>query len=114
MRWRVTVATIAALAVLNACASGDSVDGEATSPSTATLIGSVVDVDGNLSTIDRFTLRTPDGSDMTLAVGDDASFDGGPMSHLRDHLRSGAPVIVEYTVDNGTNTAQRVADAGDR
>jgi len=36
---------------------------------------------------------------------------GLPAAHLRAHLASGAPIVVEYVVENGHNAALRYNDA---
>ena len=74
--------------------------------------GVVVAVNGNLSGIDSFTIRLEDGSDLTFIPAPDALFDGGPFSHIRDHLVSGAPVAVEYVeTEEGTLTSVSAGDA---
>ncbi len=73
--------------------------------------GTVIEVEGGLSGVDWFVLRTPEG-DVRFEPSPDALFDGGPMSHLTDHLRSGEPVEVRYEVVDGTALALEVVDAG--
>ena len=63
----------------------------------ASVTGVVIDVVGGLTGIDSFKLRLPDGTDLELMPGDDLLFDDvAPISHLRDHLVSGAPVTATY------------------
>jgi len=77
-----------------------------------TATGVVTAVEGNLSGVDSFTIRLEDGSDLTFVPADDALFDGGPFSHIRDHLASGAPVTVEYVeLADGTLQALSAGDA---
>lgn len=118
MRRRAVSLLMIAFLGLQACGDpsdgGSSSDDGGGSAGVATATGVVIAVDGDLSTVDLFTIRAPDGSDTTFTVRDDARFDGGPMGHIRDHLRSGAPVTVEYTVEDGAKVARDVADGTDR
>ena len=67
-------------------------------PIEATVTGVVVSVDGTLSVTNSFTIRLEDGSDITLVPIDGLLFDGvSSLSHVRDHLVSGSPVLVTYT-----------------
>jgi hypothetical protein len=64
--------------------------------------GVVIAVDGNLTGVASFTIRLEDGSDLHLAPVDGLLFDGtSPISHVRDHLVSGAPVSVTYLPTGG-------------
>jgi hypothetical protein len=74
--------------------------------------GVVIAVVGNLQGTDSFTILLPDGSELVLLPEPDLLFDGGPLAHLRDHLTSGAPIVVTYTVDkDGNNNAHSAGDA---
>jgi len=98
---------IAALA-LTACA-GAAVDG---TEEAVEATGVVIDVQGNLQDTDSFTLLIEDGSELVLVPTPGLLFEGGPLSHLRDHVLSGAKVKVVYTVeDDGTHIAIEVGDA---
>jgi hypothetical protein len=96
---------ILALAVLAsvpaACSSG---------PDTVT--GIVVEVDGDLTTVSRFVLVFPDGTRREFVPDSGILFhDRAPISHLRDHLRSGEPVgVVFETLDDGSLVAVEVFD----
>jgi hypothetical protein len=74
----------------------------------------VIDVVGGLAGIDSFTLRLPDGTDLELTPAEDLLFgDAGPISHIRDHLVSGAPVTATYRASSpGLPIVVAVDDAG--
>lgn len=78
------------------------------SPETAA--GLVVDVQGDLTSVQSFSLRTGQGDVVRFVPAEDADFDGGPLSHIRDHLRSLEPVVVTYEDREGTLVAIAVAD----
>jgi hypothetical protein len=66
-------------------------------PVEETVTGVVIAVEGNLTGIDSFVIRLPDGSDLSLVPTEGLLFDGvGPLSHVRDHLVSGNPIYVTY------------------
>lgn len=81
---------LALVVVAAACGSGG--DG----PAEVTVSGVVVDVQGDLSSVEAFTIRTGGGDDLVFTPGPDVTFDGGPLSHVRSHLVSGEPVKVTY------------------
>jgi hypothetical protein len=59
-----------------------------------------------------FTLRTNEGESIVFRVGVlDLAGGGLNAPHLREHLVSGVPITVYYTVENGTNVANRYIDA---
>ncbi len=78
-----------------------------------TLTGVVVDVVGDLTSVESFVLRLPDGTDRRLVpAATVTSHDGGAIGHLRDHLRNGEPVRVRYEIAaDGTWIARDVEDA---
>jgi len=58
-----------------------------------TVTGIVVEVEGDLTTVSRFVLVLPDGTRPEFVPSPGILFhDRAPISHLQDHLRSGAPV----------------------
>ena len=63
--------------------------------------GRITAFDGDLSEVRSFTLVTEDGDSLEFVPGPGASFHGGPLSHLRDHLVSGEPVVVFYDEVDG-------------
>ncbi len=73
-----------------------------------TVVGLVTGVDGDLAGVDGFTLLTDDG-EISLTVGDSTRF-LFPQPHLREHLRSGEPVRVEYASVDGLLHALTVDD----
>ncbi len=78
-----------------------------------TVTGVVVEVVGDIASVESFVLRLPDGTDRHLVPAPGVTFhDGGAIGHLRDHLRSGAPVTVRYDVAaDGTWIVRDVEDA---
>lgn len=74
-------------------------------------VGVVVAVDGDLSEIRAFSLLLPDGATVELVPQAGLLFDGGPLSHVRDHLVSGAPIAAEFHVEAGVAIATSVGDA---
>ena len=75
--------------------------------------GIVTGVSGPSATqVDSFTLHTPQGNVIQFAVGRLDLTDGGQnAAHIRDHFVSGAPITVQYKVDNGQYVALRYFDA---
>ena len=59
-----------------------------------------------------FTLRTNEGESVVFKVGVlDLAGGGLNAPHLREHLVSGVPITVYYTVQNGANVVNRYIDA---
>jgi hypothetical protein len=78
--------------------------------------GTVVAVEGDLATVTSFDVQV-EGGRMTFVpepgltrFAADESGEGAHLTHLRDHLRDGHPVIVTYRVEDGVNVAIRVED----
>jgi len=64
------------------------------------------------TSVTDFTLRSDDGASMQFKVGVlDLAGGGLNAPHLREHLVSGVPITVYYTVENGTNLVNRYIDA---
>jgi hypothetical protein len=63
--------------------------------------------------VDRFSINTPAGTVLNFIVETLDVSDGGlPAPHLRDHLISGEPITVTYTInEEGQNLALRYVDA---
>lgn len=74
------------------------------------LTGVVVDVDGDLEGVERFTLLTDDGTRIVFFVTDETTFHGGPLSHLREHITSGEPVRVGYEKRDTRYVALSISD----
>ena len=96
---RLLGAAVAAALVLAACGGGDSV-----------VEGRIIDFDGDLEQVRSFTLVTDDGESFDFVPASDATFHGGPLSHLRDHLVSGEPVAVFYDEVEGELVVSAVED----
>ena len=99
MRLRIGVATV--LLALSGCSDGRQ-----------TVEGVVIEVEGGIAEVEGFLLRLPDGTDLRLQPADEVLFhDSAPIGHLRDHLRSGQPVAVEYEVlADGSAVAYSITD----
>lgn len=107
MRFPASVRAVALTAAVLVAACGGSVEQD-------TATGVVIDLEGDITTVSSFVLRLPDGSDRTVTPAPGVTFHGdAAIGHLRDHLRSGAPVRIEYEVlDDGSWVASAVEDAG--
>lgn len=73
------------------------------------LTGIVIAVDGDLTTVRSFEVLS-DGERLVFEPSPEGEF-AFPLAHLRDHLRSGEPIAVEYEVVDGVLVAMRVSDA---
>ena len=93
---------LAALLVVASCAGSEQrVDGV------------VVAVDGGLSGVSSFEIVTPDGARLHFVPGDgvDSFLSGAPLSHLNEHLQTGAPVRITYRQEGERLVALVVTDA---
>ena len=74
--------------------------------------GVVVEVEGGGADVTGFLLQLPDGSKLRLQPAEGVRFpNDAPLSRLRDHLRSGEPVEVEFEqLPDGTAIAYSVSD----
>lgn len=78
-------------------------------PSSATVRGIVVSVDGDISDVTSFDVRA-DGEIIRFTPAEDGDFDFA-LVHLRDHLRNGEPVVVGFELlDDGSHLATSVSD----
>ncbi len=102
MALRVTLLALALLVAVTACGG----DNDAVS-------GVVIDVAGDITTVEEFVLRLPDGSDRTFVPAPGITFhSGAAIGHLRDHMRSGQAIVIDYEIlDDGTWVALNVDDA---
>lgn len=73
------------------------------------LTGIVIAVDGDLTTVRSFEVLS-DGDRYAFQPAPDGEF-AFPLGHLRDHLRTGEPIAVEYEDVDGSLIARRVSDA---
>jgi len=72
----------------------------------------VVAVDStSIGNVDQAAIRRSDGNVLQFNVERLDVNNGLPAVHLREHLSSGIPVIVEYIVEGGQNVALRYNDA---
>ena len=73
------------------------------------LTGIVTAVDGDLTTVRSFEVLS-DGDRLVFEPSPDGDF-AFPLAHLREHLRTGEPVAVEYERIDGVLMATLVKDA---
>ena len=79
--------------------------------SDTTAVGVVTAYDGDLQTVNSFSMRTLDGLDLTFQPGDEGAFDF-PLPHLQEHLASGDRIRVTWEEQSdGTLIAVAIADA---
>ena len=76
-----------------------------------TATGAVIDVEGDLSGVETFTVLTTEGDELTFVPDEGLLFDDGPLSHLQSHMTSGAPVEVTYEERDGALVAVHITDA---
>lgn len=100
-RWFVA-ATVMACLTVSACGTPE--NGTA-------VVGVVVDYQGDLVSVDSFTVRTADGEEIELRPTDDGEF-AFPLPHLREHMATADPIEVRFIEENGTMVATAVSDAG--
>jgi hypothetical protein len=98
--------TIAAVIVsVSGCATADS-------SSDNTLSGVISEVNGDLTTVTGFVVLDEDGSSHRFTPVDGLLFEGGPLTHLREHVVTGQRVVVTFEVGaEGELIAIRVGDA---
>ncbi len=101
---RLVVGAVTTIAILTACSPRAGTTGVA--------VGIVVEVDGDLSSVDEFTISTDEGERMTFVPAPEGEF-AFPLPHLQDHVRSGAPVAVAWEEDGDVLWAIGVDDAGE-
>lgn len=74
-------------------------------------IGVVVAVDGTLAGVDSFSVLLSDGSTIQVTPQRGLLFDGGPLSHLRDHLVSGSPIAMVFHQEGDKLIVTEVGDS---
>lgn len=70
--------------------------------------GIVLGVEGSLEEVSSFTVLV-EGQELTFVPVEDGDYDF-PLSHLREHLRTGEPILVTWQLENGTREALALAD----
>jgi len=65
----------------------------------------------SIGSVDQAAIRQSDGTVLQFNVERLDVNNGLPAVHLREHLASGIPVVMEYIVENGENVALRYNDA---
>lgn len=96
------------LATVTACGSEDPSAAEGLTSAT----GVVVAVDGDLSEINSFSVVMSDGEILALVPEPGLLFDGNePLSHVRDHMVSGAAIAVDFYQEGETLVCVAVGDA---
>ena len=84
----IAVLAVAAIAVAG-CSS-------ATTTSDNTLTGVISEVTGDLTSVSAFVVLDEDGSSHKFVPVEGLLFEGGPLSHLREHIVTGDPVVVTF------------------
>lgn len=98
LRYALTVVALLFVTVMSACS---------TTPSNS-VTGIVTAVDGDLTTVASFEVLS-DGETLRFVPSPDGDF-AFPLPHLRDHLRVGDPVVVEYAEIEGVLNATAIRD----
>ena len=65
----------------------------------------------SIGSVDQAAIREADGTTLQFNVERLDINNGSPAVHLREHLSSGIPVVVEYIVEGDQNVALRYNDA---
>ncbi|MEN8238690.1 MAG: hypothetical protein ABFR53_05760 [Actinomycetota bacterium] len=90
---------------LSGCSTSDA-------PEATTLRGVVSEVSGDLTTVTGFVVLAEDGSSHRFTPQDGLLFEGGPLTHLREHVVTGQPVIVTFELGaEGELIAIEIEDA---
>lgn len=80
----------------------------ACSPGTGTTVGVVTEVQGTLTDIESFTVLA-DGEETVFLVIEGQEYEF-PLDHLREHLLSGEPVVVDWEIRDGERHALAITD----
>jgi archaellum component FlaF (FlaF/FlaG flagellin family) len=75
---------------------------------TGTSVGVVTEVEGTLTDVESFTVLT-EGEEVRFLPLEGQSYEF-PLDHLREHLRSGEPVTVEWEIRDGNRYALTITD----
>lgn len=101
VRW-LAAAAVMMFFVVSACG---------TSENGTTVVGVVVDYQGDLVSVDSFTIRIGSGEEIKLRPADDGDF-AFPLPHLREHMTTADPIEVSFMEEDGEVVATSVTDAG--
>lgn len=77
-------------------------------PSVDQVTGIVTSIDGDLTTVSAFEMFA-DGRTWRFEPASNGDF-AFPLPHLRDHLRAGDPIVVDYSENSGTLIATAIND----
>ena len=72
--------------------------------------GVVIEVDGTLTSVASFVLRTDSGEVITVVPAEDGDF-AFPLAHLNDHRVSLSPIVVELDRSVDPPLARSIRDA---
>ena len=104
-------AVLAGLALTLAAACGESAGNSGGSGgSRETVRGVVLEVEGGLTSVDSFVLRTDEGEVLEVIPAPDGDF-RFPLPHLHDHLRNSEPILVELDRSTDPPRAAAIQDA---
>ena len=99
------VAVTAMILLVSGCSTADSV-------SDNMLSGIISEVSGDLTTVTGFVVLGEDGSSHRFTPSDGLLFEGRPLTHLREHVVTGQPVVVTFELGaSGELIAVHVEDA---
>jgi hypothetical protein len=70
--------------------------------------GIVLGVEGSLEEVTSFTVLI-EGEEITFVPVEEGDYDF-PLSHLREHQRTGEPILVTWELDDGSRKALALAD----
>jgi hypothetical protein len=81
-------------------------------PPRETETGVVIAVDAaSLTDVRGFTIRTPDGRQVSFRIDQLENRSEFPPGHLGEHVATGVPVVVTYRDEAGDRVAVRIEDA---
>ena len=100
-RWLVVAVDTVSL-VLTACRASEN---------DRTVVGVVVNYQGDLVNVDSFTVRTESGEVLQMRPADDGDF-AFPLPHLREHMTTADPIEVEFMEESGSMVVTAISDAG--
>lgn len=70
--------------------------------------GVVIGVEGSIEEITSFTVLV-EGEEITFVPVEGGDYDF-PLSHLREHQRTGEPILVTWEIEDGTRLALTLTD----